>query len=556
MPERPTVFISSTSEDLKPYREKVRDTVQRLDMFPRMFEYNPARGDMPAYEECMRRAREADVVVAIVAHWYGWVPEDQPAGKDGPGQKSITWLECAEAWGGRKRKDVLGFVVGADAKSWPAKKELDAFAELSPTDADYLKKAEKIQRRLALLNEFKEEIRKYQRGTFTSEDDLASQVTAALADWQKRHGFAIEAKPVEPTTDAAPYLEALATETSRINIKGIQRGQKDAVRLSVVDLYIPLTHRVTPEVEQPKHWKARVHERAAFDDESGLREAEETEPLESALKKRPARLLVVGDPGTGKSTFAKRLTYETCTALQEQPLPEEKRLLAGDARFPVLVRFSSLAEFIAKRLKKPLEGDPVESDSPEWLLLYLSTRTKQHNLHLARDFVYNRLDEGALVILDGLDEVPESRREDMTRLVENLPSSYPKSDFVVTSRPSAFGGVTKLDGFRDIRIGPLTAEAIETFTTAWCGALYDEPEAQQAEQQKLSAAVGSGDIAELARNPLMLTCLAVLRWNDEVLPDRRAELYELILAWLARQREDRPGRQAGTDACNFIRNWR
>jgi formylglycine-generating enzyme required for sulfatase activity len=40
----------------------------------------------------------------------------------------------------------------------------------------------------------------------------------------------------------------------------------------------------------------------------------------------------------------------------------------------------------------------------------------------------------------------------------------------------------------------------------------------------------------------MLTALAVLHWNEKRLPEQRAELYESILRWLARAREDRPGR--------------
>jgi len=545
---KPIVFISSTSEDLESYREKVRDTVQQLGMDPLMFEYNPARGDVAAYEECMRRVRDADVVVAIVAHWYGWIPKDQPKGKDGPGNKSITWLECAEAWDGSERKEVLGFVVETEAKSWPNKKESDSFADLSHTAPDFSDKVKEIQQRLALLDEFKKEVSKYQRRTFTSEDNLAAQVAATLPDWRARHGFATEAAPSEATTDATPYLVALARETAQIDIKGIQRGQKEAARLSIVDLYIPLTHRMASEVEQKKHWKARVHERAAFDVETVFNEEEQPEPLEGALNKRPVRLLVVGDPGTGKSTFARRVICEACAAYQGTPFAEDKRLLQSDARFPILVRLSSLADFVVNRRKKPLEGDPTDIDSPEWLPVLLSRSSDEHRRQLGRDFVRNRLDEGALVILDGLDEVPESVREEMIRLVEKLPGSYAKSDFIVTSRPSAFGGVTKLGGFRDIRIGPLTDEAIKTFVKVWCGALYDGPETQEAEQQKLSIAVGSGDIAALARNPLMLTCLAVLRWNEEELPDRRAELYELILSWLARQRKDRPGRP-GWDRC-------
>jgi hypothetical protein len=74
-----TVFISSTSEDLKPYRDAARDAAIGAGLLPKMMEYFVATGG-PSLQGCLRQVSEADVVVAIVAHRYGWVPPDQPAG--------------------------------------------------------------------------------------------------------------------------------------------------------------------------------------------------------------------------------------------------------------------------------------------------------------------------------------------------------------------------------------------------------------------------------------------------------------------------------------------
>ncbi len=46
----------------------------------------------------------------------------------------------------------------------------------------------------------------------------------------------------------------------------------------------------------------------------------------------------------------------------------------------------------------------------------------------------------------------------------------------------------------------------------------------------------------MARNPVMLTALAVVHWNERRLPEQRAELYESILMWLSRSREELPRR--------------
>jgi hypothetical protein len=43
----------------------------------------------------------------------------------------------------------------------------------------------------------------------------------------------------------------------------------------------------------------------------------------------------------------------------------------------------------------------------------------------------------------------------------------------------------------------------------------------------------------MARNPVMLTALAVLHWNRKSLPDQRSELYQSVLEWLAAAREEK-----------------
>jgi formylglycine-generating enzyme required for sulfatase activity len=51
----------------------------------------------------------------------------------------------------------------------------------------------------------------------------------------------------------------------------------------------------------------------------------------------------------------------------------------------------------------------------------------------------------------------------------------------------------------------------------------------------------------------MLKALAVVHWNEKRLPEQRAELYESILGWLARSREQRPGRTAPERTLEILR---
>src|ERR1035438_10189851 len=120
LPVRPVlrIFISSTAIDLTGYRDKVRDAVLRLENLPIAMETFSALGGAPA-SECRRTAAEADAVVCIVAHRYGYVP---PVELGGDGERSITWLEVDAAK--RAGKPVFAFLVDPKAP-WTEVKEQD-----------------------------------------------------------------------------------------------------------------------------------------------------------------------------------------------------------------------------------------------------------------------------------------------------------------------------------------------------------------------------------------------------------------------------------------------
>jgi hypothetical protein len=107
------IFISSTAIDLTGFRDKVRDAVLRLDNLPIAMETFSALGGAPA-SEWMRMAAEADAVVCIVAHRYGYVP---PVELGGDGERSITWLEVAHALACSGELQFAGLSAEADSST-------------------------------------------------------------------------------------------------------------------------------------------------------------------------------------------------------------------------------------------------------------------------------------------------------------------------------------------------------------------------------------------------------------------------------------------------------
>jgi hypothetical protein len=163
------IFISSTAIDLTGYRDKVRDAVLRLEELPIAMETFSALGGAPA-AECMRMAAEADAVICIVAHRYGYVP---PVELDGDGERSMTWLEVDAAK--NAGKPVFAFLIDPDAP-WTCLREEGRLVSEPEKAAEIVKAVQKLQ-------EFKAHLKRVCTfATFASPEQLAERVVIALAN--------------------------------------------------------------------------------------------------------------------------------------------------------------------------------------------------------------------------------------------------------------------------------------------------------------------------------------------------------------------------------------
>ena len=107
------VFVSSTSTDLKPYRQAVNEVVLELGWHPVMMEHFGTGSSFGIVETCTRRVAESDLVIAILGWRLGWVP-DMQHGADGT--RSITRIELETAKG--LGKPIVALFARDD---WPGK---------------------------------------------------------------------------------------------------------------------------------------------------------------------------------------------------------------------------------------------------------------------------------------------------------------------------------------------------------------------------------------------------------------------------------------------------
>jgi hypothetical protein len=234
----------------------------------------------------------------------------------------------------------------------------------------------------------------------------------------------------------------------------------------------------------------------------------------------------------------------------------------GPARVPIFLRLAHFAHELAQR---DLKGEPTLS-----LENYLGRdpdsckQTDGCTAESRNALLRAALDDGqAVVILDGLDELPEVNRRTVSPQIQKfikaftMPNAADGADdaeepwrvggnqVLVTSRYVGYKLMPIRSGCAHFGIQPMRRRAVEHFVRSWSAAVNAklDPQVQgQLSPDKLIAEIyddSRAAIRELATNPLLITILAIVYWADGKLPDQRAGLYDrvvenLLLIWLNR----------------------
>jgi predicted NACHT family NTPase len=211
------------------------------------------------------------------------------------------------------------------------------------------------------------------------------------------------------------------------------------------------------------------------------------------------RLMVLGKPGAGKTTFLKYLAMQCIT----------ERFAADRVPF-----FVTLKDF-------------AEAESKLGLVDFLMGGD--------RETLHQILTAGkALVLLDGLDEVREEDTGQVIRAMRDAADQYQESQFVITCRIAA--KEYTFERFTEVEVADFNQEQIATFAENWFRAKNDLPKAESF----VNRLKENKPILELASSPLLLTLLCLVFGNGNDFPHNRADLYEegvkiLLKKWDAKR---------------------
>ncbi|MEV6241301.1 NACHT domain-containing protein [Lentzea sp. NPDC051838] len=228
------------------------------------------------------------------------------------------------------------------------------------------------------------------------------------------------------------------------------------------------------------------------------------------------RVLILGDPGAGKSTLAAKFAHDIA--------------VDGTGRVPFLL---VLREFATS-------FDEGGHD----LLHYLEKLCQApYNLKPPRDGVEYLLRTGrAVVVLDGLDELVQTElRRRVVSLVEGFAHLYPLVPLLVTARKIGYEDAPLSD---DLFVKRLIAEFDQHQTDQYVRQWFRLDEATSpAEYEQLTRSFmeDSEQIPELRSNPLLLTLLCAMYSSDRYLPRNLAQAYERCALMLFEQWDSRRG---------------
>lgn len=358
-----------------------------------------------------------------------------------------------------------------------------------------------------------------------------------------------EKKTVNALDARAKYLNAVIADTRAMRLVGIDPQAADPSRggLTLESLYVSLN--TTTVVD--KSGKARTRQRPDVSEEVedalfslGGGESRPLGTLEALFASKDRRMVLLGLPGTGKSTFARYLALRMAQAETDKNKSMQD-LLPGwkaGAVLPLILSLGRMAETIPADCQK---GSAALIEN----YIQQTSKSDERTVDFAELILPELERAGGLVLFDGLDEVADLRlRPIVVQAVEDFAQKYgrpPASRFLVTCRTYSYYHDPKwqLTGWETHELALLDAEKIEYFVNAWHDEhIRIEPARQpdlENKRKQLLASLQPDDrrrLHEIAPFPIILTMMAVVHTHYGDLPDTRAEVYErcvdlLLVRW-------------------------
>ena len=343
------------------------------------------------------------------------------------------------------------------------------------------------------------------------------------------------------------YCEKALSAWDIIDLSNLPEGDIHMAtqKLLLRQLYMPL--RLTVEIsrdrggdtsafteieaqrETKRLWEAGRRQTAEFD----LPKQKERFAVGERLKVA-RRMVVLGDPGAGKTTMLRWIATAYLLRCREDPAYSQfpdAQTLPGRRWIPLLIRCRDLGEvdlcrsftdFLAQHLRK--------------------TELLPEDAEIMKAVVLDRIAKGeVLLLVDGLDEITNALvRVTFCKELECTAARYPEASVIITSRIVGYRDMPYRMGvgFEHGVIAELVRDDKDLFARRWVEVTEQHKSTEEKEklaQEMLDALHSNNRIEKLTGNPMLLTTLALIKRKVGKLPSRRNKLYSeavsVLLNW-------------------------
>lgn len=324
------------------------------------------------------------------------------------------------------------------------------------------------------------------------------------------------------------FIRAVKEQYGRLELYGISSlAARPAYDLSLA--YISLEVAASPRAISPSTSLTAGTRRVAVDEQV----EDQTLKVERLLE-REASLFITGDAGSGKTTL---LRWIALNAIATLSAPAASTL--WDRRVPFVI---ALRRYVEVPLPQP-------ENFPSAMIPGIGGA-------MPTGWVHRVLAGGrGLLLIDGLDEIPAERREEVFEWLQGLRRIFPDAPTLVTSRATAVAKSWLQSGeFFHAELQPMEYPDIKAFVEHWHTAYRSNVDAdeyslvEEAQRAMLQVVRGRPSLRALCTSPLLAALLCALNlYGGGRLPQNRMELYGTALEMLVTRRDDarRIGRTAG-----------
>jgi hypothetical protein len=231
------------------------------------------------------------------------------------------------------------------------------------------------------------------------------------------------------------------------------------------------------------------------------------------------RVVVLGDPGGGKSTLCQHLCHDLAkqAAGALQFADPKKQLTAQLQKFPIRI---PLRSFEKARI------NDTQLSIYEFIVRDVANHVNAPEDDIRSALNYALSSGSAVLAFDGLDEIlVTAQRREFVDLVVSFCNQFPLCAVIVTSRLVGYDDAPLPDDFDELVLERFDDSEVQEYSTKFMKVVggYSEKDAQRSASQFYKQTTNNA--ADLRRNPLMLGLMAWLFCMRGDVPSNRPEIY-------------------------------